>query len=148
MAYLSTLIIWCNTMADRIPEHTVWTGLNMDTKTGPFRFTAHVWNAIHAAVVMPPCMQPPLKTLSLAVAIHQEIYKKMWWMFLHTKIAMATMLSSLMTGLPMLILPSTTNCTAAVRNAPSKEVMEHKVKGASNCIMVAACNVYAQCYHC
>jgi hypothetical protein len=41
--------------AEKIAEPTVYVGLNMETITGPFFSSAHVWNMMHAELTSPPC---------------------------------------------------------------------------------------------
>lgn len=40
---------------EKMTVPTVCMGLNMETMTGPFFSSAHVWNMMHAELTTPPC---------------------------------------------------------------------------------------------
>ena len=54
-------------MREMNAENTVWNGLNMDTRTGPFRPMLDTWNVVHRPITTPPCRIRSFRQPSIAM---------------------------------------------------------------------------------
>jgi len=119
---------------EKMAVPTVCVGLNMETITGPFFSSAHVWNMMHAELTTPPCTTDNPGHATLA-----ELRPQIYHHFGSTTNTRERTIWRLIWGVPGQNRPAVATWNAAVMAAPISDVTEQSVNGAGKWSMVAAC---------